>query len=156
MRPNDSPTYGSGFFEIIPVTQLLKNAKIQERGTVVCPHLSIGKSKEQDIFIGGDDRLYSRVHELPQWIDFVNGLTIDRKLPIGHEIVSVDFYPGLDKFHLVAWNFSTENFAFRNGYNHFMFLLFHMYMWSIVLLVINIIKRDDNPIKHRYDGHSSS
>jgi len=144
------------FFEISLVLQFPKNAKIQKGSAVVCPYLTIGKGEDQTILIGGNNGFYSWVHGLPQWVDLVKWLTIDRKLPIGHEIVSVDFYPSLDEFHLIAWYFSLKNFAIGNGYNGFVLLIFHMYVWPMMLLVINIIKGDDNPIKHRYDGHTIS
>jgi len=156
VRPSDCPVYYLDFFEISLVLQFPKNAETQEGSTVVHPYLTIGKGEDQTILIGGNNGFYSRIHELPQRFDLVKWLTIDRELPIGHEVILVNFYPGLDELHLIAWNFSLENFSIGNGYNGFVLLIFHMYMWPVMLLVINIIKGDNNPIKHRYNGHTIS
>lgn len=46
----------------------------------------------------------------------------------------MDFYPGLDELHFVARDFAFENFSIGNGYYRFVFLVFHMYVWPIMLL----------------------
>ena len=54
--------------------------------------------------------LVTRGFILFQWFDFENFLTVHSQFPVGHQLVTVDLDPSLDKLHSTLLDATSDSF----------------------------------------------
>ena len=75
-------------------------------------------------------------------------LTGDSKVLICHQFVFMNFYPRLKQLHLWIRQITSQKSTILNGNYSLMFLVFSMNVRNMMLLIINKIHVNNNPVEH--------
>lgn len=65
----------------------------------------------------------------------------------------MDFDPGLDEFEFGFLETAFEEFAFGDGKDGFVVLVFDVDVWALMLLVVEVVHHDDDAVEHRDGWH---
>ena len=83
-----------------------------------------------------------------QRCDFIRIVTVHSQLPISHQFISVEFYQRLYEAQLFSRQFPSQYFAVYDAYGSFKLGILSVNMWQMMMLIVEEIHANYDPIKH--------
>ena len=91
--------------------------------------------------------------EAKELINLEDRFACHRQSPIRHQVLSMDFDPRLNQFHLGPRQVSSQYLAILDGDSRCMLGIFGMNMRATVLLVVIVVHQNEYTVEHGYGRH---